>query len=76
MQHDVAMISSFWHDLYVTLSDFDRESGKKATFEFHINPTVRCVWIAAFIMVTGGILAILDRYRGDKSRDAIRAIET
>lgn len=75
LQHEVGLLSTFWHDFYVTLSDFDRESGKRATFEFHINPTVRLVWLAAFIMVAGGILAILDRYRGNHSRDAIRASE-
>ncbi len=75
LNHEIALMSTFWHDLYVTLSDFDRDTGKKATFEFHINPTVRFVWIAAFVMVTGGLLAIFDRYRGNKSRDAIRATE-
>ncbi|MBM4252864.1 MAG: heme lyase CcmF/NrfE family subunit [Deltaproteobacteria bacterium] len=73
LNHEVALMSTFWHDLYVTLSDFDRENGRKATFELHINPTVRFVWIAAFVMVIGGIIAMFDRYRGNKSRDAIRA---
>ena len=59
----------------LVLVDSSDGTVKKATFEFHINPTVRFVWMAAFIMVTGGLLAIFDRYRGDKSRDVIRAIE-
>ena len=72
LNHEIGLLSTFWHDLYITLSDFDREGGKKATFEFHINPTVRFVWIAAFVMVFGGLLAILDRFRGAKSRDTVR----
>lgn len=75
LHHEVGVMSHFWHDLYVTLSDFDRTTGKSATFELHVNPTVRFVWIAAFIMVGGGMIAIFDRYRGNKSRDAIRAVE-
>ena len=73
MNHEIGLLSTFWHDLYVTLSDFDHETGKKATFEFHINATVRFVWIAAFIMVFGGLIAIFDRYRGAKSRDTVRS---
>ena len=73
LQHEVGLKSTFWHDFYVTLSDFDRTTGKRATFEFHINPTVRFVWIAGFVMVFGGLLAVFDRYRGNHSRDALRA---
>lgn len=73
--HEVGVFSRFWHDIYITLSDFDKETGKKATFEMHVNPTVRLVWIATFIMVFGGLIAIFDPYRGNRSRDAIRAME-
>ena len=76
LHHEVGVFSRFWHDIYVTLSDFDKETGKKATFEMHINPTVRLVWIATFIMVLGGLIAIFDPYRGNRSRDAIRAMES
>lgn len=75
LHHEAGVMSRMWHDLYVTLSEFDRTSGKSATFELHVNPTVRFVWLAAFVMVAGGLLAIFDRYRGDKSRDTLRAIE-
>ena len=71
--NEVGLFSRLWHDIYVVLSDFDKTSGKKATFEIHINPTVRFVWIAAFLMVVGGLIAIFDQIRGQKSRDAIRA---
>lgn len=73
--HEVGVFGRFWHDIYVTLSDFDKESGKKATFEMHINPTVRLVWIATFVMVLGGLIAVFDPYRGNRSRDTIRAME-
>lgn len=75
LHHEVGVMGRFWHDLYATLSDFDRSSGQRATFELHINPTVRFVWISAFVMVIGGLIAIFDRYRGDRSRDVIRALE-
>lgn len=73
--HEVGVFGRFWHDIYITLSDFDKESGTRATFEMHINPTVRLVWIATFIMVIGGLIAMFDPYRGNRSRDAIRAME-
>lgn len=75
LHHEVGIRGGFWHDIYATLSDFDKSSGDRATFELHINPTVRFVWIAAFVMVFGGLIAIFDRYKGDKSRDAIRALD-
>ncbi len=75
LHHEIGIMSQLWHDLYVTLSDFDKTSGKSATFELHVNPTVRFVWISAFIMVIGGLIAIMDRIRGNKSRDALRVAE-
>jgi cytochrome c-type biogenesis protein CcmF len=75
LHHEVGVLSRLWYDLYVTLSDFDKETGKRATFELHVNPTVRFVWIATFVMVIGGLLAMFDKYRGNRSRDTIRALE-
>ena len=75
LHHEIGVQGNFWHDLYVTLSDFDRSTGDRATFEMHINPTVRFVWLSAFVMVAGGLLAIFDRNRGNRSRDALRALE-
>lgn len=75
LHHEVGVKSQLWYDLYATLSDFDRETGQRATFELHVNPTVRFVWIATFIMVIGGLIALLDRYRGNRSRDAILSLE-
>lgn len=73
LHHEIGLFSTLWHDLYVTMSDFDKNTGKSATFELHVNPTVRLVWIATFLMVLGGIIGIFDRHRGARSRDAIRS---
>jgi cytochrome c-type biogenesis protein CcmF len=73
LHHEIGLHSGVWHDLYVTLSDFDKASGNRVTLEIHINPTVRFVWTATVIMVLGGLIALFDRYRGNRSRDAIRA---
>lgn len=69
--NEVAVHSTFWHDLYIVVADFDRETGKTVTIQAHINPTVRLVWISVFCMVFGGLLAISDRHRGQRSRDVI-----
>jgi cytochrome c-type biogenesis protein CcmF len=69
--HEVALEGHFWHDVYVVLADFNKEDGKTATFQLHINPTVRVVWISAFFMVLGGLISLCDRYRGIKSRDKV-----
>ncbi len=70
LMHEVAVKSTFWHDIYIVLSDFDRATAKRATLEIYINPTVRLVWISCVIMVIGGFMSLFDRYRGNKSRDA------
>ena len=72
--HEVGLFPRFWHDIYITLSDFDKETNAVATFEIHVNPTVKLVWTSVFMMVIGGIFALFDRYRGDRSRDVIRGV--
>jgi cytochrome c-type biogenesis protein CcmF len=69
--HEVGLEGHFWNDIYVVLSDFSKEDGKTGTFQIHINPTVRVVWISAFFMVIGGFISLFDRYRGTKSRDNV-----
>src|SRR5690606_7309622 len=69
--HEVAVAGSLWKDFYITLTDFDRETGGEATIRININPTVRFVWIATFIVVIGGLIALLDPYRGDRTRDVV-----
>ena len=57
--HEIDFYSSFWHDLYVTLIDFDMKTGKQATLEIHVNPTVRLVWIGGLFLVIGGLCSLL-----------------
>lgn len=73
--HEVGLLAGFWYDIYATLSAFDSEEFESATFELHINPTVRFVWIATIIMCIGGLIALMDGYRGQKSRDVIAPLE-
>ncbi len=70
--HEIGLHDGFWYDIYIVLSDFAR-SGDEATFQIHINPTVKIVWISVFFLVLGGLLALLDRARGIHSRDFLRA---
>ncbi len=69
--HEVGLQDGFWYDIYIVLSDFAK-SGDEATFQIHINPTVKIVWISVFLLVLGGLLALMDRARGIHSRDFIR----
>jgi cytochrome c biogenesis factor len=74
--HEVGLWSSFWHDVYVVMPDFDKETkGKTATFHITINPTVRLVWISCVIMAIGGFISLLDRSRGLNSKDHLEAVE-
>ncbi len=67
--HEVGLYSEFWHDIYGVLADFDKEAGKSATFELHINPTVRLVWLSLYLMVGGSLLCLLDGLRGFRRRE-------
>lgn len=69
--NEVGLMTSLWHDLYVVVADFDRKTGSSVTLQLHINPTVRFVWISAFLLAIGGLIAISDRHRGQRSRDVI-----
>ncbi|MDE3269876.1 MAG: cytochrome c biogenesis protein CcsA [Pseudomonadota bacterium] len=61
--HEIAVRGNFWHDLYVVMTSF-KPSDQTATFNIHINPTVKLVWLSIFFMVAGGLLALFDPYRG------------
>ncbi len=52
--HEIDFLSTFWHDLYVSLVDFDNQTGQQATLEIHVNPTVRLVWQSGALMALGG----------------------
>lgn len=57
--HEIDYFSNFWHDIYVTLIDYDQEHGLWATLDFHINPTVRLVWLSSVFFIFGGILSLV-----------------
>lgn len=69
LMNEVGVLGGFWHDLYAVMVDFDRQDRSTVTLQLHVNPTVRLVFISVVIMVLGGLLASLDRHRGDRSRD-------
>lgn len=69
--HEVGIDGNFWHDVYIVLSDFSK-TGKQATLEIHINPTVKLVWFSIFFLVFGGLLSLLDRRRGVFSKDFLK----
>lgn len=72
--HEIGVKPGFWHDVYVVLNDFNKETGKSATFQIHINPLVRIVWISAFIMCIGGLFSFFDPFRGEKSKDYMKSL--
>lgn len=69
--NEIAVHSTLWHDVYIVLADFDSKDGKRVTLKININPTVRFVWIAITIMVIGGLIALFDQRRGNRSRDVL-----
>jgi cytochrome c-type biogenesis protein CcmF len=69
--NEIAITGNIWHDIYVVLVDFDKVSGRRVTFQVNINPTVRFVWGAVVLMVLGGLIALFDKYRGNRSRDVV-----
>lgn len=69
--NEIAIKSEIWHDLYIVLSGFDRTDGKTVSLQININPTVKVVWISVVIMTLGGLIALADRYRGNRSRDVV-----
>ncbi len=69
--NEIGIDGNMWHDIYVVLVDFDKTDGKRVTFQININPTVRFVWLAIMIICAGGLVALFDRYRGNKSRDVV-----
>lgn len=72
--NEIGLRTSFWYDIYIVLADFAK-SGDEATFQIHINPTVKIVWISVFFLVLGGLLALFDRLRGLYSQDVMRALD-
>ncbi|MCX6116696.1 MAG: heme lyase CcmF/NrfE family subunit [Proteobacteria bacterium] len=69
--NEIGVRSSFWNDLYIVIADFDKQTGKTVTLQVHKNPTVRLVWISVFLLCIGSLIAISDRFRGQRSRDVV-----
>jgi cytochrome c-type biogenesis protein CcmF len=69
--NEIAITGNIWHDIYVVLVDFDKVTGKRVTFQVNLNPTVRVVWLSVVLVVLGGLIALFDRYRGNRSRDVV-----
>ena len=61
--HEIAVRGNFWHDLYVVMTAYDPDK-RSATFNIHINPTVKLVWLSIFFMIAGGLMSLFDPYRG------------
>jgi cytochrome c biogenesis factor len=53
------------------IADFEKKTGASVSLQIHINPAVRFVWMAALILAFGGLVAISDRQRGQRSRDVV-----
>jgi len=57
---EVAILSSFMEDLYIVYSDFPREFRQnRAEFITYINPLIIFVWMGGFVVVFGGIIAMI-----------------
>ena len=69
--NEIAVAGNMWRDFYVVLAGFDAKTGKQVTLNININPTVKFVWLAITIMVIGGMVAVFDRFRGNRSRDVV-----
>ncbi len=52
---EVALESTLTHDLYLVLTDFDKD---KATFRLFINPMVSWIWSGGFVVLLGIIIAV------------------
>jgi cytochrome c-type biogenesis protein CcmF len=69
--NEIAVESSIWFDIYIVLAGLEQKSGDRVTLKININPTVRFVWYGIIVMVIGGFIAICDRRKGRKSKDAL-----
>jgi len=68
--NEIGVHSSFWEDIYVVLASFSIDEDH-ATFQIHVNPTVKIVWIGVFIMTIGGLFSVADMRRGRRSQDVL-----
>jgi cytochrome c-type biogenesis protein CcmF len=59
---EVAIRSTFKEDLYLILSEFDRET-EAVTVKAVINPLVVCIWLGMAVITTGAFIAIFPTRR-------------
>jgi cytochrome c-type biogenesis protein CcmF len=57
---EVAILSTWRHDLYLILAGLDPESDK-ASFKVYLNPLVGWFWWGGIVMCLGGVLVLLPR---------------
>lgn len=70
---EMAIDAGFTRDLFITLGE-ERESGAWS-MSIYIKPLVRWVWLGAFIMALGAIVAVMDkRYRRLKVKTLEKAL--
>jgi len=69
---DIAIRSSWQHDLYVVLIGVSRDG--RATFRLSVKPMVSWLWAGALVMLLGGLIAALPR-RQDEGVSAVRYVE-
>ena len=61
--HEVAVFSYIWKDIYLVLIDYGSNINQGDNFEnitlgVYINPLIKWVWLAVWILIIGGILSI------------------
>jgi len=69
---EVAILSTWRHDLYLILAGLDPE-GEKASFKVYLNPLVSWFWWGGIVMCLGGVLVLLPRPRKAAHRGAATA---
>lgn len=57
MTTEVAVLGGWKEDLYVILSAWENY-GQQATFEVHVNPLVRWLWVGNYVLILGTIFAV------------------
>ena len=58
---EVSLRSTLMEDLYVTMPAFGKS--REVTLKVAVNPLVIWVWIGGFVMVFGGVMSIIPRFR-------------
>ncbi len=54
---EVGLLSGFTRDFYVVLAGWDN-NGAQAYFEIYVRPLMSWIWIGAFVMLLGAVIAV------------------